>query len=78
MGAAVGQDVGKRWCAGEEPREAIEKALITYLTARRIAPADLPQQTAAALGREIAVEAFAQAFASCPQRARVVLRTIMG
>ena len=77
VGATVGRDVARRWCAGEEPRRAIERTMVAYLSGLKIPPDQLPQATTQALGKEIAVEAFAQAFASCPQTARQVFRTMM-
>jgi len=77
IAAAVGRDVARRWCAGENPKQAIEQAMLADLSGRRIGPDGLPEATLKALGREISVEAFAQAFAGCPQTARRVFRTLL-
>ncbi len=77
VGAQVGREVGRRWCAGENAKQAIEEALVAYLDKTRLTPSDLSQQTTKVLGKEIAVEAFGQAFAACPQRAREIFRTMM-
>jgi hypothetical protein len=77
FGAVVGADVARRWCAGEEPGQAVEKATLEYFISRSIPPEELTEKTIAALGEEVAIEAIAQAFATCPQRARDVLRVIM-
>lgn len=77
VGKAVGRDVARRWCAGEEPDQAIEQAMNAYLISRKVDPDKLPEALGAAIGEEIAVEAFDQAFSRCRQRARQVLRIIL-
>lgn len=77
VSATVGREVARRWCAGETPKQAIEQALLEDLSRRNIGAGGLSQATTQALGSEIAVEAFAQAFASCPQTARQVFRSLM-
>jgi hypothetical protein len=76
-GLEVGRDVARRWCAGEDPKRSVELSMLTYLNSRNLSPGTLPPATMQTLGRETAVEAFAQAFSTCPQKARQAVRTMM-